>query len=367
MVSIEIRNRTHEFNLNFSGKFNFITGDSGDNKTHFISLCEKKLMGVRRVTGNFKIDNVNLHSDHISVYTNRTIMEENFYRNALKSRHNSLFIIDEFCTIFKIHDIASLFLQSDNYFIFVNRKVFGYLPVNVTAVYKLVKDKKYGNYVNKSIFQKSNITDFGKIDYILTEDAKSSCIFFERNFSSIEVCNSSAIIAGKKLSRDNSKLHEFLEKDLIQKDNILVVYDSAVYAPFMSSLLDVLRIAKLQNKNVQVLDWESFETYVLSLPMFNEHLTLENTKCNFNSLEQMSETRLTQLINYDKASLLSCLQINIKCETCKSFKNCKVKDNRKIDEIITSPLDTIIPSKELRKVNDSQETIHTNMEEMKAF
>ena len=37
-------------------------------------------------------------------------MEEEFYRNALLSRHNSLFIIDEFCGIFKIHDIVSLLL-----------------------------------------------------------------------------------------------------------------------------------------------------------------------------------------------------------------------------------------------------------------
>lgn len=367
MVSIAIRNRTHKFELELHGKFNFITGNSGDNKTYFVNLCRKRKRRISHVTGNFRIDNENLHSDQVIIYTNEDDMEEEFYRNALLSRHNSLFIIDEYCAIFKIHDIASLLLKSDNYFIFVTRKIFGYLPVNVTSVYELKKDRKSGNYVNKNVFQKFNITDFGKIDYILTEDAKSGRIFFEKNFPNIEVCASSGVIDGKKLSRDNSQLHEFLEEELKQRDNILVVYDSAAYASFMSSLLDVLRIARLQNKNVQVLDWEAFESYVLSLPMFNEHLTLEDTKCNFNSLEQMSETRLIQLINYDKDSLLACLQTSIECETCKSFKKCKFQTNRKIDEIVISPLNTITSSKKLRKDNNFQKPISTDLKEMNCF
>lgn len=152
MVSIEIRNRTHEFELNFSGKFNFLTGNSGSYKTYFIRLCEKKLLGIRGVTGTFKIDNVTLHPEQISVYTNKTVMEENFYRTALESRQNSLFIVDEFCTIFKIPEVVSLLLQSGNYFIFANRKVFKDLPAEATAVYKLIKNKKDGKYINKSIF-----------------------------------------------------------------------------------------------------------------------------------------------------------------------------------------------------------------------
>ena len=162
-------------------------------------------------------------------------------------------------------------------------------------------------------------------------------------------------------------MHKFLEEDLKQKDNILVVYDSAAYAPFMSSLIDVLRIAKLQNKNVQVLDWESFETYILSLPMFNEHLTLEDTKCDFNSLEQMPEIRLTQLINYDKASLLPCLQTSVMCEMCKSFKNCKFQSNRKVDEIIVNPLDTITSAEVLEENECFQKIIDTDMKELNVF
>lgn len=151
MVTIEIGNRTREFVLNFHDKFNFLTGNSGSQKTYFIRLCEKKLLGIRGVTGTFKIDTVSLSPEQISIYTNRTIMEENFYRTALKSRHHSLFIIDEFCTIFKVQEIVSLLLSSDNYFIFANRKVFDGLSAEASAVYKLEKNNENGKYVNKSM------------------------------------------------------------------------------------------------------------------------------------------------------------------------------------------------------------------------
>lgn len=339
-MSIAVRNRTHKFELEFHGKFNFITGNSGDNKTHFVNVCRKRKRKVSRVTGNFKIGNENLNLDRVFIYTNEDDMEEEFYRNALLSRHNSLFIIDEFCGIFKIHDIASLLLRSDNYFVFVTRKIFGYLLVSVMAVYRL-KNSGSNRYVNENIFSKLNTKNFGRIDYILTEDGEAGRNSFKYNFPKIKVCDHYGTINNKILSRDNSQLHRFLIEDMKSKDNILVVYDSSVYAPFMTSLLNVLRIADYLNKNVQVLDWESFETYVLSLPMFSINLTLEDTKCGFNSLEKMSEIKLAELINYNKSVLLTCLKMNTKCESCKSFKECKFKDDRNINQIIISPLDTI--------------------------
>lgn len=66
-------------------------------------------------------------------------MEENFYRSVLLSRHNSLFIVDGFCGIFRIPDLVSLLLNSDNYFIFVTKKIFESLPVGEMAVYRLVE------------------------------------------------------------------------------------------------------------------------------------------------------------------------------------------------------------------------------------
>lgn len=149
MVSIEVRNKFYKFELNFSSKFNFIIGDSGSHKTHFIDLCLKRKRKISNVMGNFKIDNINLSTDQIIVYTNDNDMEDEFYRTALLSRHNSLFIIDEFCEIFKLHDLTSLLLKSDNYFIFTSRKILDCLPADELEVYSLDKDKGTNRFSNR--------------------------------------------------------------------------------------------------------------------------------------------------------------------------------------------------------------------------
>lgn len=342
MVSITVRSRKHSFDLKFVGKFNFIVGDSGSLKSYFISLCSKRVLGVNYVTGSFVIDGMRLKSDKIRVYTNGVIVEEDNYRNALLSLHNSLFIIDEFCNIFRMKDIASLLSESDNYFVFVTRKLPGFLPINVESIYQLKLDNKTKTIINEQVFTKFNTQNFGKIDYILTEDSTSGRSFFKYNFPSVEICDNTGVIDGKILSRDNSQLHNFLYEDLQFKDNILVVYDSAAYGSFIKSLQSVLEIAKSIGKNVRVLDWEAFEIYVLSLPMFNEHFTNEDTKCYYNSLEQLGEIHLKNLINYSKQTqLLACLRKDLACNKCKFYSNCRFEKFRKQNEILIAPLDTI--------------------------
>lgn len=154
MVEIAIRSKSRSFDLKFQGKFNFLVGNSGSHKTHFINLCNKRLMGVNYISGNFRIDGMRLHSDHIVVYLNSNVTRESNYRNDLLSLHNSLFIIDGFCSIFKMHDLPSLLQQSDNYFIFITRTIFKYLPINEMSVYALEKDKHSGDIVNVPVFSK---------------------------------------------------------------------------------------------------------------------------------------------------------------------------------------------------------------------
>ena len=52
-------------------------------------------------------------------------------------------------------------------------------------------------------------------------------------------------------------------------------------------------------KTVKVLDWESFEWYILSTAMFNERYTIDDTICKFDSVERLCTHRLTELLGYN--------------------------------------------------------------------
>ena len=67
-------------------------------------------------------------------------------------------------------------------------------------------------------------------------------------------------------------------------------------------------ICRKKHKTVKILDWESFEAYLLALPVFNEVYDVDDTRCQFNSVELLCESRLRELINYKKTSLTKCLK-----------------------------------------------------------
>lgn len=67
MVLIKLRSTSFKFDLEFHSKFSFILGNSGDRKTHFVSLCAKLRKGYKSVNGNIKINGVNLRKEEINV------------------------------------------------------------------------------------------------------------------------------------------------------------------------------------------------------------------------------------------------------------------------------------------------------------
>lgn len=72
-----------------------------------------------------------------------------------------------------------------------------------------------------------------------------------------------------------------------------------------------------------LLDWQSFENYILNSKSYNANINLEDTKCNYNSLEIYSEQLIKKYVaDYRKDNLSKCLRRD-RCIECK--KNCKNK------------------------------------------
>lgn len=337
MVSIRLSSKNFKYDLEFHGKFSFLLGNSGSRKTHFVDLCFKLRKGFKSVSGNIKVDGIALAKEDINIFSNEGITVD--YEKILMTANNKVFIIDEYSDIFHCSNLASLLLNSNNYFIFVTRNLLKFLPVNVQSVYIFKRNGK--NIINVPKYNKFNYTDYINIEFILTEDSVGGRLFFHKNFKNIETCSKTGFLEGKEQLRNNSQLHKFLAEELKTRNNILVVYDSAAYAPFYELLLQALEEAGKLNKNVKVLDWESFENYILELPMFGEKYDIDSPGCQFNSLEQMCEQRLKYLVNYRKDSLLPCLNRNLDCTGCRAATGCKFIDRRDKDKIITGSLKTL--------------------------
>lgn len=338
MLEISLENRKFKFNLVFYGKLNFILGDSGGHKSYLAEVALNYLDGLHRTKGVFRLDGKVLTQERILVFDNKNNLDS--YIVKLQNIHNCVVIIDEFCKIHKERGFGRIIMESDNYFIFISRKVYGFLPVNVQSVYNLARNGRMITNVNA--YSKFNKRFFGDIRYILTEDSSGGRQFFVKNFPDIETCSSFVNKDGKKHSRDNSQLHNYLLQDInYGKDNILVVYDSSAYASFYPLLLEVLEECQKKHKKIKVLDWESFEAYLLALPVFNEVYGADDTHCQFNSVELLCESRLKELINYNKSSLPACFNCMLSCGSCQNFSTCQLKAKLDKADIISGVLKTI--------------------------
>lgn len=103
------------------------------------------------------------------------------------------------------------------------------------------------------VFSNSGIRRFNNIENIVTEDSDAGLEFFKENFYSETIS-----------SYGNGNLKSLL--NAIHADNkTLAVFDSAGIIPVAKKLYRYL-----ERHNVQYLDWDSFESYVLTQPAISE-------------------------------------------------------------------------------------------------
>lgn len=213
------------YELNFSGKINVITGNSGSRKTAFLKVINKYKSGVKNVKVKVQQDGGTIPKEKIVLLMIDTVIA-GVYHHLFQSMSEGLFIIDETSPLPLESDIGKVIAESTNYFLFITRQLIGWLPISIDSIYTFrLNDKSVVN-VPKYCTDNLGLVDIKGVDYILTEDSVSGRLFFEHYFPDITVCPKKFFYNGKMLNRDNTTLHIALEKELDTTDNILVVFDA---------------------------------------------------------------------------------------------------------------------------------------------
>ncbi len=113
-------------------------------------------------------------------------------------------------------------------------------------------------------------------------------------------------------------------KDNSEFNDILIVYDAAAFAFQKAELDSYIDSCKLR---IRILDWYSFENHILQQSPFNTVVTLKDTDCYVESLEQESTKILKSMIRYSKGGLSGCLRKTSRCKQCDEVAVCLYKHN----------------------------------------
>lgn len=297
-MHIEIETKRLKYELDIKGKYSVIQGDSGNGKTNMCRLLQQKMIGDHTIKIRSEIPVVTLAPFDDG--------------SGLQNIRDSIVVLDEYYRILREPDVASILQKSDNYFILFYRKNLDFLPLCVENLYEMQTNGR-GHWIQQK-YTVSGIRSFQGIKHIVTEDRVSGFEFFKEHFS-VEVTSANS----------KSEIVRYLQH-LIEIDpeynDILIVYDAAAFA-YQKEALDAWIHEK--QLRVQVLDWYSFEHYVLTQAPFHTILTQEEIGKDWESLEQAAEYQLQDKINYSKGHLTRCLRKKCLCNTCRKIAVCKYK------------------------------------------
>lgn len=133
MVNIKLRTSKTSFNLSFSGKYNIIIGNSGTKKSFFVNIAASSYKPNKLFHMDTSIDDKFVDKSCVHIITNH---HNNNDLSIMKRYKGHIFIIDEFSDIFSNKDFPSIVQDSENYFIFISRKIYGWLPVSIDSIYQ---------------------------------------------------------------------------------------------------------------------------------------------------------------------------------------------------------------------------------------
>ncbi len=297
-MHIEVNFKRLIYKLDIKGKYSVIQGDSGNGKTNLCRLLLEREFGDRTIKVKSDVPIIAL--------------ERRFRGNELSGITGHIVVIDELCMILQQPNLAEILKESDNYFIIISRDNLDFLPLCVENIYDMKTNGKI-HWIEQK-YHVSNIRKFSRIRHIVTEDSASGLEFFKNHYSvSAESAHSKTEIVSYLANR--------IQKEPDYND-VLVVYDAAAFA-YNKPYLD--RWILQSGKRVQILDWYSFEHYVLTQKPFMITLTQDKIGKRWESLEQASESYLKNCIEYSKRTFPSCLKKESSCNDCRRIKDCKFK------------------------------------------
>lgn len=317
MPLVHLKTKRLEYKFDLLGKYTIIKGDSGIGKTTFYDLVESLNMSTSPVQNLTGLRLVRVPRDM-----------ENF---PFEDYEECILVLDEDCLVLHSKAAMSKFKNSKNYFIIFTRKInLAFLPIGVDSVFKM---KTSGKFHTLEKYYPRFHSDIKKLpEIIITEDIKSSYLFMKDFLS---VYNNKDIIIepayGSNIERvlckeaSASKITKSVQYWIENgKTQILVCYDASAFASYIEPFIAVLE--RYPNVNIMVVDWDSFESYILSSPMFEMPCFLQDTTFNFESLEQYCTYKLIEMLpQYNKSTLCLCLLRKRCSNTCKNKANCDKK------------------------------------------
>lgn len=297
-MHIEIESKRLKYELDIKGKYSVIQGDSGNGKTNMCRLLQQSLTGDKTI----KIQS------SIPVLTIAPFDSG----EGLRTIRNSIVVLDENYKVLREPGVASILQESDNYFIIIYRKNLDFLPLCVENLYEMQADgRKHWIQPKYTVSGRKNFT---RVRHILVEDKVSGFEFFQEHFN--------VDVVSAKSKSEIVRCLKWLVEMNSEYNDVLIVYDAAAFA-YQKEALDVwLDESKLR---VQILDWYSFEHYVLTQAPFLINLTQEEIGKKWESLEQAAESQLKNRINYHKGHLPECLKQHSSCNACRQINTCGYK------------------------------------------
>lgn len=330
-MHISLSNNRIRFDVDIYEKYTLLTGDSGTGKTTFWKMAKDSSI----VKSGVKVN---------CIY--KIIAAEKF---TDLTEELVIYVIDENSDII---DNLDRLTEINAYFIIISRKQFfrketikkfKQLSISVTSVIKFITISSKHN-VSECLYKKFN-SKLTRYDILFMEDSESSFSFFKQYFDDYFKEKISA------KSKDNiiQELYHVLHSNVNKR--ILVVYDSSAFGMNYEAFCSLINNFSGSNF-IDVLDWESFEDYLLGLDMFDCVNLDKCTPCIYDSREKYAEDVLLKCVGYKKSVLYRCFNAAKLCSKC-SLNDCKYSYSDKLrnrDFYIKSPLTSLYTSKDLDRI-----------------
>lgn len=303
MISIKLKDRFVEYDFELYDKYTLIQGDSADGKTSLYEL----------ISTYYQSPDAIQCSGHKNLRNLPFTRDKNEIELVLLGNSNYVFIMDENHPLLLMEGFEKLLNDSDNYFIIVCReKLFKNLPIHLRSIVKFKNSGRYHTLVPVHTVSE----DRCRFTKMITEDSKTGKKFLSQFFTNVK---SAGEVIGSKTSGKDCIAKAILRSS----ENICVVFDvSGIGVTYE----DILEAKKRFKYCVTELTWESFESYVLTLPCYSDY-SIEQYSCKFNSFEQYATKQVTDIflvfpgLRYNKSGLPKCLKVD-RCINCDKEKVC---------------------------------------------
>lgn len=315
MPLVHLKTKRLEYKFEITQKYNLIIGDSGNGKTTLVntlhSLLEESYSGT--LDGYKKIK------------TSRDLRIKD-----LEDLENYIFFIDEFSKLLSLPDIASIMENSHNYFVIISRdETLGFKSISLDCVYIMHTSGKFHDLKKAySIPEK-----MFKVSRIICEDSRSGYQFMQERFENL------AKVDYAKASLDDktggkSKFAEYIET-LNDDEFLCLVFDRSAIGYDYHKILNNIEKKKMK---VCIIDWDSFECYILQSTMFNKKVPEPMNE--YESKEKLATSMLSDLIAYKKESLTKCFKKNF-CKEC-TGNSCNYRYVKEDDRLVYWKVDWLM-------------------------